>query len=264
MNGGEDTPDDGRPIPSGAGPTHHASFGIPPSVRAVLFDAVGTIIWPEPSVAGAYSAIGLRHGVELSEAEISQRFRAALARQDDLDRTRYLGRTSQDREIDRWRGIVADVFEQSPRAEQIFDDLWQHFAQPDHWRLFDDVAVTWRRLSDAGHLLGVASNFDDRLDGICQALPPLARCRYRFVSSRVGWRKPTPDFFAAIAAQLDLAPEQMLLVGDDLENDYLAARAAGWHAVLVDRRAQAPSAGASGGEASTVATIATLASLTAL
>jgi putative hydrolase of the HAD superfamily len=113
-------------------------------------------------------------------------------------------------------------------------------------------------------LLGVASNFDDRLDQICQALPPLTRCRHRFVSSRIGWRKPTLDFFAAIAAQFDLAPEQMLLVGDDLENDYLAARAAGWHAVLVDRKAHALSTETLTGEAPTVATIATLKSLTVL
>ena len=34
---------------------------------------------------------------------------------------------------------------------------------------------------------------------------------------------------------MNLAPSDLLLVGDDLENDYQAATAAGWQAVLLDR-----------------------------
>ncbi len=166
-------------------------------------------------------------------------FRAAMARQDEIDRRLHSGRTSQAREVERSRGIVDDVFGAAPQAGAIFDDLWEHFARPDHWRLFDDATATWNALAAAGVTLGIASNFDDRLDGICQALAPLAECRHVFVSSRVGWRKPRVEFFAAIAGELGLQPEEMLLVGDDLDNDYQAARAAGWQAVLVDRAAGA-------------------------
>jgi putative hydrolase of the HAD superfamily len=205
--------------------------------RAVLFDAVGTLIRPEPSVAAAYALVGRRHGIQIAESELHGLFRASMARQDEIDRRLHAGRTSQAREIERWRGIVADVFGDAPQAGHIFDDLWEHFARPDNWRLFDDAAEVWQTLTAAGVTIGIASNFDARLDGICKTLAPLTDCRHVFVSSRVGWRKPRPEFFAAIAQELGIQPEEMLLVGDDLENDFRAARAAGWQAVLVDRAA---------------------------
>ncbi len=198
---------------------------------------MGTLIRPEPSVAAAYALAGRRQGIVVDEADMQWRFRLAIGRQDEIDRRQYQGQTSLDREIERSRGIVADVFGNVPHAGAIFDDLWEHFAQPAHWRMFDDAAAAWQALAAAGVTLGIASNFDDRLDGICAALPPLTDCCHVFVSSRVGWRKPRPEFFARICEQLGLEPAEMLLVGDDLENDYHAAQAAGWQAMLVDRDA---------------------------
>ncbi|HEY4309097.1 MAG TPA: HAD-IA family hydrolase [Pirellulales bacterium] len=216
--------------------THHASICIHPFPKAVLFDAVGTVIRPEPSVAAAYAMAGRREGIDVAESDMKPRFAAAMARQDEIDRQKHGGRTNQQREIERWRGIVTDVFGDVPEAGPIFDDLWEHFARPEHWRLFDDAAPTWNALAEAGVTLGIASNFDDRLDGICAALAPLADCPHVFVSSRVGWRKPRPEFFATVADKLGLSASEILLVGDDLNNDYRAARAAGWQAVLIDRK----------------------------
>jgi len=205
--------------------------------RAILFDAVGTLMRPEPSVSGAYTAVAARHGVTLDQAEVERRFRQAFARQDAIDAAERDNRTDQQRERQRWRGIVDDVFGEIPQTDAIFADLWDHFADARNWRLFDDVADIWRRLDRAGFTLGIASNFDDRLAGVCQHLPPLDRCQNLFVSSQVGWRKPGRGFFAAIEAQLSLSPAELMLVGDDVTNDLQAAQAAGWQALLLDRAA---------------------------
>jgi len=260
MNDGENTAAPARSAGLTPSTVHHSSFCIHHFPRALLFDAVGTLIRPEPSVAAAYARAGLRHGVEIAEQEISQRFRRAMARQDEIDRTRHGGRTDQAREIERWRGIVADVFAPSPQVEPIFDDLWEHFASTANWRLFDDAADAWRRLAAAGVRLAIASNFDDRLERICAALPPLIDCPHVFVSSRIGWRKPHSEFFATIAAAMNLAPSDLLLVGDDLENDYQAATAAGWQAILLDRAGSRANAEVTGA-APAIPTIASLAEL---
>jgi putative hydrolase of the HAD superfamily len=63
-------------------------------------------------------------------------------------------------------------------------------------------------------------------------LAALNRC---FISSGVGFRKPSPQFFHAVQTQLGLPPGAILMVGDDYENDLVAARACGWQAVLVNR-----------------------------
>lgn len=203
-------------------------------VEVVLFDAVGTLIEPDPPVAEAYQAAGRRYGSHLSCEEILRRFRAAFARQERLDETEFFGRTDEPRERRRWQTIVGEVFDDVANAAGLFDEIWRHFAMSDHWRLCAGAADCWRQLAGRGLMLGIASNFDARLEQICQALEPLTECRRIFVSSRLGVRKPNSAFFDTIAKRLNTPPERILLAGDDLGNDYFAAQAAGWQSVLID------------------------------
>jgi len=197
----------------------------------ILFDAVGTLIFPDPPVAEVYRAAGLRFGSRLAADEIPSRFRAALA----ASYSSCLP-TSEPSERIRWQQIVGTVFDDVPdRCGELFEQLWQHFADPQHWRLFDDVAPVLKQLHGRGHKLGIASNFDGRLRQIVAGHPPLAACQPIFVSSEVGFTKPDPRFFAAIAQQLAAAPAEILLIGDDETADVVAARAAGWRARLLCR-----------------------------
>ena len=207
-------------------------------VRWVLFDAVGTLIYADPPVADVYEAAGRRFGSRLDARQIALQFRQALAAEfgpaGDLRRPA----TNEANELARWRRIVAAVFpDVTPvAADSLFDSLWQHFAQPTSWRPFPDVEPALRQLQQRGLQLGIASNFDGRLLEITAEMPELAPCEQVFVSSQVGFSKPDPRFFAAVAAQLAAPPSQILLVGDDGLADVQGARAAGWQAVYLDRR----------------------------
>lgn len=207
-------------------------------IRAVLFDAVGTLMRPTPSATAVYAAAGRRHGSTLDDTQVAARFKHGFARQESLDRDLDGNRTSEARERDRWQAIVAEVFPCVVDGTTLFEELWRHFERSESWTLFDDVEDVWRTLGTAGLTLGVASNFDARLLRVCAELHPLAGCQHAFVSSLVGWRKPNREFFAAMERDLKLSPDQLLLVGDDLANDYEGARAAGWHAVLLDRNTE--------------------------
>jgi putative hydrolase of the HAD superfamily len=204
-------------------------------VRAILFDAVGTVMTPEPSVAQAYHAAGRRHGSELSRDEVSRRFSA------EFRRTRTsTDATNECRERENWRQIVANVFTDVVHTESLFDELWEHFAVPAHWRLFDDVQECWQQLAGRGLILGIASNFDERLVGICQAHPPLNECDHVFWSAQMGIRKPNLEFFKRVAERLQLEPAQLLLIGDDLHNDYWGAKTANWRSLLINRKSANP------------------------
>jgi putative hydrolase of the HAD superfamily len=206
---------------------------------AILFDAVGTLIYPHPPVAAVYAAAGRRFGVEVAENELQVRFRTAFARQEAIDRQTYGLKTSADRERHRWREIVGDVFADAApsvsRREELFHALWNHFAQPESWRTYDDVDPCWQALEARGLTIAVASNFDDRLDRIVERIAPLNRAKRIFISATIGYRKPSTDFFRAVEVELGLQSAELLSVGDDVENDYRGAQAAGWHAILVDR-----------------------------
>lgn len=207
-------------------------------MRCVLFDAVGTLICPHPPVAQAYSSVARRYGSSLSEPEVGERFRRAFARKEAEDGASHGCQTDEARERRRWQAIVTEVLEGVADVDAAFDDLWRHFGTSANWRLFDDVSDTWNRLAARGLELGVASNFDQRLWQVCGGLPPLDRCERLFVSSELGVRKPSPNFFRAIEERLPFTGREIVLVGDDWTNDYLAAQAAGWQAVFLDRGAE--------------------------
>ena len=242
------------------------------NVRAVLFDAVGTLIRPHPPVVDVYYEAGRQFGSALTRREVAARFVKALRRAQRRDLPlqvaaavgnatptprassssaraprRFRRRpTNERKERQRWRKIVSDVFGDSSAAKgPLFEHLWQHFAESRHWALYDDVADVWPRLKQRVPVVGVASNFDCRLAQVCRGLAPLSRCRHVYTSSSVGWPKPSPRFFRAIASRLDLLPEQILLVGNDRVNDYLGARSAGWQALYLDREGKSPCKGKS-------------------
>jgi putative hydrolase of the HAD superfamily len=211
-------------------------------VAAIAFDAVGTLIHPEPPAAEAYALVGRRHGSRLDIDEIRRRFHEAFAREEDADRHAGL-RTSEDRELVRWRNIVAAVLEDVTDAEACFQELFAHFARPDAWRIDAEVATVLRALSGRGVALGVASNYDQRLRTVVRGTPALVPLAGDlFVCSEVGWRKPAGEFFARLCEHFQLPPGRVLLVGDDRGNDYDGAIAAGLQACLLDphRRERVP------------------------
>jgi len=205
------------------------AFSLPP---VLFFDAVGTLLHPEPSAPAVYAAVGRRFGSRLDEAAITGRFRAAFRRQEEMDYANDL-RTDEEREVARWRAIVPEVLDDVTDAEACFAELYAHFARADAWRCVLETAEVLETLAARGHVLGIASNFDHRLRGLVEHLPALCAVRHLVISSEIGWRKPASGFFAEMCRQAGSPPEQILYVGDDVVNDYDGARAAGLLAVLL-------------------------------
>jgi putative hydrolase of the HAD superfamily len=199
------------------------------SVRAVVFDAVGTLIYADPPVAAAYCRAGQRHGSSLSANEIADRFGAAMEQ--------HFGdeHSNERMERQRWSRVVADVFVDLEDATPVFEELWHHFANHRHWAIYDDVFDVWNELESRGLVVAIASNFDQRLLDIASHLTPLDRARSIYVSSQLGYAKPHRKFFSAIEQSLQFAPPELLLVGDDRDKDYEGARRAGWNSLLLDR-----------------------------
>jgi putative hydrolase of the HAD superfamily len=203
------------------------------TIRAVFFDAVGTLMQPHPPAPEVYLTVARLYGSRLSLAEVTSRFGRAFARQEVVDREEGW-RTSEVRERLRWETIVGEVLEDVHDVRDCFADLYDHFAKPQAWRLLDHAEAALTHLAGRGQVLGVASNFDARLRGILAELPIGSSIQHILISSEVGWRKPAEEFFHQIPAMTGFAPGEILFVGDDLDNDYHGARAAGCDAILLD------------------------------
>ena len=224
-------------------------------MNAILFDAVGTLIYAEPSPAAVYAEVGRRHGATLPEDEISRRFRSAFAAEEARDRLDSCGRTDEARERRRWQAIVSAVFAETPNVDELFCELWQRFARPEAWRPYADAPPVVAELVRRGTMVAVASNFDARLGPIVATHFPEVASKRIFASSQLGYRKPAQNFFNECVQRLNnagsngcisaavepnpptkpVAKQTSWFVGDDVDNDFHGARAAGLAALLLDR-----------------------------
>ena len=203
-------------------------------INAVVFDAVGTLIYPEPGVAEVYTVAGRRFGSKLTGPEVVRRFRDVFAEVESRDRAGDLT-TSEAVETSRWQQIVWRVLDDVSDHAGCFVELWRHFARASSWRVFPEVPRVLESLASRRVRLAIASNFDQRLYDIARQIGPLQACHPVLVSSQVGYRKPHPQFFEAIRTALGVASNTVLYVGDDPDNDIAAARLAGFQTLLIRR-----------------------------
>ena len=206
----------------------------PLAPRIILFDAVGTLIYPQPNAGAVYQQYGLQFGSRKTAKQISQLFAQAFDCVFRGDEQQHLP-TNEELERQRWREVVATVFDELDVDEGLFEALWNHFANPRHWSLFPDVAATLRELSTRGFTLGIASNFDCRLVEICRHFFPLDQCRNLFISTQLGYSKPDSRYFREVESRLSLQPAEILLVGDSWRNDVESSRLCGWQACWINR-----------------------------
>jgi putative hydrolase of the HAD superfamily len=208
------------------------------TIKAVFFDAAGTLIKPARSVGESYAAIAAKHGKEVSSTNITERFRTCF---DAAPRLAFPGATKDTvaaLERDWWKSLVAQVFEPwSPfvRFEEYFAELFAYFASPNAWTLYPEVLETLTSLKERDLILDVISNFDSRLVRILDGLGAGAQFENIFVSSRVGYAKPDGRIFNAALSCHGLAPAQALHVGDSEINDLSGANQAGLKGILVER-----------------------------
>jgi putative hydrolase of the HAD superfamily len=201
-----------------------------PRIRVIFFDAVGTLIHPEPSAAQVYADIGLRFGSKLAEPVIRIRFQAAFSRQEAMDRANGW-HTDETREYQRWQQIVKEVLIDVADPDSCFQELYKHFADPRSWQCDAHAEGVLHGLAQRGYPLGMASNFDHRLRGIAISFKPLGLLNYLVISSDVGWRKPAAAFFHHVCDVVNVRPDEILFVGDDATNDCEGAMAAGMQVI---------------------------------
>lgn len=201
-------------------------------VRAVLFDAVGTVLVPVAGVAEAYHRAAVKRGSELTVETIAARFPRVRTEEEASELRAFEGRTDEAQERARWRRIVARVVDDVADVDGLLAELWEHFGQPAAWRTVPEAVEAALAIAGSGRRVAWASNFDERLPRMVAGMPELAGLGEVFVSSQLGYRKPHAGFFRAIERRLGLRPSKLLLVGDDRAYDFEAAQAAGWSAWL--------------------------------
>jgi putative hydrolase of the HAD superfamily len=195
-------------------------------VRAVLFDAVGTLFRPRGTVGDVYCHVAASHGLTVDSDLVNERFiRETGARGTPTDQAG-------------WKALVRAVFEGLgvfTDFDAFFEDVYAAFRSDSGWCCYPETVPVLEELERAGYILGVVSNFDDRLHGVLEALG-LARFFATVATPEsTGFAKPAPGIYLAATRDVSVDPSRTLFVGDDRQQDYEGASRAGLRAVLITR-----------------------------
>jgi putative hydrolase of the HAD superfamily len=216
-------------------------------LRAVSFDAAGTLFHTARPVGELYAAVAARHGIRVDPVELHGRFRTAFASPPPLAFPGVPAADLRAREKAWWRDVVARVFAGVPfdDFEAYFEDLFAFFASAAAWRTDADAAALLATLRQRGLAILVVSNFDARVRGVLAALGLAPLVDQVTISSEAGAAKPDPAIFRRALADAGVAPETVVHVGDTVGEDLRGARAARIRVLLVGGsalRVEAPDA----------------------
>ena len=191
-------------------------------VKGVVFDLWNTLAY-NPNVKGTHPMVEIarRLGVHKREDWIGLLERGYMVEEFPSQREAFIG-LCKHLDIEPEEGLIRDLL-------KIFDIRAIGFG------LFPDVEPVLERLKKR-YKLGLISN-TQRF-----TIEPFLKAGYdRYFdvlafSYKTGILKPDPRVFRLAAEQMGLKPGQVMMVGDSLKDDVLAARKAGMQAVLIKRQ----------------------------
>jgi putative hydrolase of the HAD superfamily len=221
--------------------------------RAVLLDALGTLVELDSPWPLLRRTLELRHGIEVTDEDAKQAMLAEMA----FYRAHHHEGRDEPSLAELRRRCALVLRERLPATATLsVQELTDALLDSIRFTPFQDAAPTLAELRAAGLRLAVVSNWDCSLRAVLGSLGLAAAVDAVVVSAEVGYRKPDPRIFKAALEQLGCAPGKALLVGDSLETDVLGARAAGLRALLLDRTGGA-------GDAESISSLAELVALAA-
>jgi putative hydrolase of the HAD superfamily len=198
--------------------------------RAVLLDALGTLMTFEPPAPHLRAAIRERHGIEVSEAVAAAAMKAEIAYYRAHLHEGCDPAALRDLRV-RCAAAMAPVLGFDPGVDTLLAAL--------RFRAYPDAAPALAELRAGGLRIVVVSNWDASLHERLDETGLASLVDGAVASAELGHAKPEPEIFTRALELAGAPPEAALHAGDTLEADVAGALNAGLRAVLVARNGPA-------------------------
>ncbi|MDO8741117.1 MAG: HAD-IA family hydrolase [Candidatus Woesearchaeota archaeon] len=201
--------------------------------KAIFFDAARTLIEPFPSAGHIYSEVAESYSVYAVPEKIGIAFKEEFSiRKQSFYKNNF--KTSEEIEKNWWHDLVYAVFKRFDQDfvdrshfEGFFNELFNTFAEPKRWKLYDDVKPTLTELKKKGKILGIVSNFDSRLLALYHGKGLNKYFDFVTISAKIGVYKPGRGIFRNAIKKSGVHTNSILHIGDSLKDDGEGARNAG-------------------------------------
>ena len=190
--------------------------------RAVFFDAVGTLLFPDPLRPCLRARSRARTGWTSRLDEVRTRFLQPTVRK---RRRPAAGWVTARRAKRRAGGASSPRRLRCAGPRGLFPRLFDHFAPRVARRT--RMRRCLRQLRDRGIRWVSARTTTPGSVGARRLAGTRSAGDRVVVSAAVGYRKPAAEFFREVVRVAGCEPREVLFVGDDMENDYEGATAAG-------------------------------------
>jgi putative hydrolase of the HAD superfamily len=207
--------------------------GRSPAPRAVLLDAMGTLLRLEAPAPALRLGLRDEHGIEVGAEAAEHAARSEMAF--------YRAHHDEGRDpesLARLRLRCAEVLRDAlgPVARGVAPQaLLPTLMRALRFAAFPDAAPALDAMRRSGARLAVVSNWDASLPEVLRRTGLAGRVDAVLASAVVGAAKPSPAIFTAALDALGVPASAALHVGDTVRDDVLGARAAGIAAVLLRR-----------------------------
>jgi putative hydrolase of the HAD superfamily len=204
------------------------------SPRAILFDALGTLIELEPPAPRLKTELAERYGVRVSDAEAIRAIGAEISYyRGHLDEGKDEASLAALRErcAAELRRALPTAGQRLPPAADLVDALLASLR----FHAYPDASPALAACRARGLRLVVVSNWDVSLHERLRELDLAPMLDAVLTSAEAGARKPAPAIFELALRLAGVTAADALHVGDSIEEDVAGARAAGIEPVFVSR-----------------------------
>ncbi len=207
--------------------------------RAIFLDVGHTLITPSPSLEEVVKEVLEESGFQVSMKVIRETMPLVDSYYNELYEKNGDVWASQEGAIWLWQELygfwMKEIGIQANIAKDLGKKLYEVFGSGRKWEPFPDVPKALNAFFERGFVLGVVSNWDERLPRILAELGLAPYFKFIISSAEVGLAKPDERIFKRALDLAGVEPEEAVHIGDHLIADVEGPSRVGISPILIDR-----------------------------